>query len=143
MQKYLLPIKVIDIKKIAYIILLSSFTFIFINCKNLDRNNPYDPYSLDNNSNISVFITSPSDGEQITISQWIQLTFMGIAFKDGKEIIDWEAYNWYVDGKYLFTGRIKSYYSFPVGWHDVVLRVNVGNSYGVSRIVRFKVNTMY
>lgn len=114
-----------------------------VGCGNLERSNPHDPAYQSTNHTISVFITSPVDGSQVTISQWVQLTFMGIAYKDGKEITEWEAYKWYVNGQYLFTGRNRSYYSFATGWHDVILKVNVGNSYGVSKIVRFRVNSMY
>lgn len=116
---------------------------ILVGCGNLERSNPNDPGYQSTNYDISVFITSPADGSQVTISQWVQLAFMGIAYKDGKEVTEWEAYKWYVDGQYLFTGRNKSYYSFAAGWHDVILKVNEGTSRGVSKIVKFKVNSMY
>ncbi|MDI6786707.1 MAG: hypothetical protein QMD92_08380 [bacterium] len=121
------------------ILIMSSFT----SCGNLERSNPNDPGYKSAKYDISVYVTSPENNSQVTISQWVQLTFMGIAYKDGKEVTEWESYKWYVDGQYLFTGRNRSYYSFPIGWHDVILKVNDGSSYGVSNIVRFKVNSMY
>lgn len=131
------------IKLLSIGICLLLITISFTSCGNLERSNPNDPGYQSSNYAISVFITSPVDGAQVTISQWVQLTFMGIAYKDGKEVTEWEAYKWYVDGQHLFTGRNKSYYSFAVGWHDVILKVNEGTSYGVSNIVKFKVNSMY
>ena len=147
----MLPLKIIKLKR-YYLILLTflvAFVILLNNCGNLKRSNPYDPsYKTTQEQDLNVYIDKPDPNqEQNFIIEFVfQIPFSGRAqYKDGRDVTEWNAYKWEIDGKNLLTGITGnlSVGAIGVGSHVAVLKVTVGKSYGESKIVKFKISSMY